>query len=707
MLAASALAVLLCAQGPEQEDRTQALWRLFQHSYELSTLVDCCSIILGVGIEYDPHVVSGEVAKVYMRGPVTAEAIWDFANRALAERELAAVQTPGSETLTVVPLDSAAQQARIEGYSLAGALAGYVKVLIPLEHVDPGELQEALQVVISEHGQLTPLPKTRSIAIADFRAHVEQGIRTVALLDGAPKGMRVEEVPLENAYPIAMVALLDSIRNAEKAAFGKTLQGTVVAHPGRRSVLILAPERSVVGLRDLVQRFDKKEALLTVNYATRRFGVAETAALVREVVEGGAEQGGARIVEDELTGTLVVTAGMSTHNEIGSLLERLESTELGPRQQIRSFPIKNRSVRELAELLEGLLEEGILDEVATPVGREAENVLQGPTALIHGSAPLAPLSSSDPTLDLTITADEGTNRLVSVGEGRVLDQLARLIETLDLPSSQVMVETLIVGLTESQVRILGVELQGRLSSGDTLYQLSSLFGLGSVEPASSASLPASAGSGFTGVVLNPGDFSAVVRALETLNEGRNLSIPKILVNNNQEATLGSVLQTPYISTNASQTVATTSLGGMLDAGTSVTIRPQIAEGDKLVLDYSVSVSSFVGESSDPALPPPRQENSLASIATIPDGYTVVVGGLDIETDAEATSQVPVLGDIPLVGRLFQSRTQSMTKSRFFVFIRCSVLRSPAFEDLRYLSGLELDQADLDNGWPTLEPRIIR
>ena len=63
------------------------------------------------------------------------------------------------------------------------------------------------------------------------------------------------------------------------------------------------------------------------------------------------------------------------------------------------------------------------------------------------------------------------------------------------------------------------------------------------------------------MVLSPGDFSVVLKALQTLNKGRTLSLPKVLVNNNQQATLDSVLQQPFVSVNASNTVATTSFGG--------------------------------------------------------------------------------------------------------------------------------------------------
>ena len=79
------------------------------------------------------------------------------------------------------------------------------------------------------------------------------------------------------------------------------------------------------------------------------------------------------------------------------------------------------------------------------------------------------------------------------------------------------------------------------------------------------------------------------------------------------------MDTPFLSTNATTTVATTSLGGTEDAGTQITVTPHIGEGDQLRLEYSVSISSFVGSPADPALPPPRQENKLEASASLPNG----------------------------------------------------------------------------------------
>lgn len=237
----------------------------------------------------------------------------------------------------------------------------------------------------------------------------------------------------------------------------------------------------------------------------------------------------------------------------------------------------------------------------------------------------------------------------------------------------------------------------------TAISLSSLFGLSS----GSGTTRTAAGIGGTALVLDPGDFAVVVRALETLNKGRSLSMPRMLAGNNKPATINSVIQQPFVSTNASDTVATTSFGGTQDAGTNVTITPTIAAGDHVVLDYRISISAFVGESSGPGIPPPRQQNSVGGSVTIPDGHTIAIGGLRLATAAKAKSQIPLLAQVPLLGEAFKNRSNSASESRFYVFIRANVLRHASFEDLKRLSGMRLEDAGLGDGLPVATPRMIR
>ena len=214
-------------------------------------------------------------------------------------------------------------------------------------------------------------------------------------------------------------------------------------------------------------------------------------------------------------------------------------------------------------------------------------------------------------------------------------------------------------------------------------------------------------TGGTGVVLEPGEFAALIAALNTLNEGRTLSMPSVLVANNQTADFNSVLQQPGVNLDITDAVSQQSFGGFEDAGTNISVDPQILAGDRLNLTYSVTLSSFVGESSSASAPPPRQQNQLSSAVTLPDGHTVALGGIELQTEAYAESGIPLISSIPWLGELFKTRSRSDSRTRFYVFIRANVHRDPMLERLRYASDQLVDELDLPDGWPEIEPRVIR
>jgi general secretion pathway protein D len=377
------------------------------------------------------------------------------------------------------------------------------------------------------------------------------------------------------------------------------------------------------------------------------------------------------------------------------------------------YSIRNRSALELAELLNRLSGTGYLSPLdpTTSQPPSLNAALPGPDSLSARTpaAPQgAPPSPSELRADhgrLFVNADEATNTLFASGDAGLIDKISALITTLDVMPPQVMLEVLILNLSDSDALDLGVEFRG-VSDEHTAVTLSNLFGLGLPVPGGGLQPPPSL-LGLTGIVLNPGDFSALVHALQVLNKGRALNIPKVLVNSNQRANLASVLQTPFLSTNVANVIATTTFGGTQDAGTTINVRPQIAEGDHLVLEYSIVLSTFVGLASAPSLPPPRQQNNLNSIATIPDGYTVALGGLETNSQTQASSRLPLLADLPLVGRLFRSTSSVSAHSRFYVFIRASILRSTDFQDLKFISDVDAHRADIDPRWPEVEPVVIR
>jgi type II secretory pathway component GspD/PulD (secretin) len=402
---------------------------------------------------------------------------------------------------------------------------------------------------------------------------------------------------------------------------------------------------------------------------------------------------------------------------LDQVFQLLKFLDAAPRttgsETFRVFSIRNRSALELAELLNRLSGTGYLSPLQpTPTEQSGLNPPPpGPDSLSAQGPPAA--QGTPPGMDamrvdqsrLIVNADEATNTLFASGDAGLIDKIAGLITTLDVMPPQVMLEVLILNLSDSDALDLGVEFRSVGDQG-TAFTLSSLFGLGTPLPGVGPQPPPNL-LGLTGTVLKPADFSALVHALQVLNKGRALNIPKILVNSNQRANLASVLQTPFLSTNVANVIATTTFGGTQDAGTTINVRPQIAEGDHLVLEYSIVLSTFVGPASAPSLPPPRQQNNLNSIATIPDGYTVALGGLETNSQTEGSSRLPLLADLPLLGRLFRSNTRVISHSRFYVFIRASILRSTDFQDLKFISDVDAHRADIDPRWPEVEPVLIR
>ncbi len=713
------------AEGPPQS--------VLSGEVDLARLVDFGAQRLGLKVDYEARTLQGLTVTLRLESAVTDDQIWNLASQLLAARGFTSVRAPGDGTLSIVKISEAAGMARIEPGGPVETPAGFVNVVLEVRHRQVKDLLAAITpLLLKPGGAATALGDQGRILISDLRPRVEQILGLMELLDAPGAQTIVRVIPSQFLAAPQLAAAVAAAATARNAIAPRPLAGKMVPGPDGDAVVLVAPEDELGQWTALIEQFDRRQAVESRSYVPRHFSVTEVGRLIEQTAREPGPQGAGerwRIVSDDLTGALIVTATPREHERIQALVERLDSVPVEARRPVRAFRIRNRDVKQIVEVLTRLIEAGVLEtgevEGAAPVAEPAVRQRTERDVLPPGARPLleepqqgqptpalrrgaagrgaqTPGQAGQPSL--VLTADEGTNTLIAVGEARRLDQLADLIRTLDQRQPQVMLEALVVALTEGDTLDLGVELESMTISGSTLISLASLFGLRT--PGVDTAEPLE-GTGGTALVLSPGDFRVLVRALQTINHGRSLNIPKVLVSNNQQASLDSVLQQPFLSTNASNTVATTSFGGTQDAGTTVTVTPQIAEADHLVLTYSLSLSAFVGESSDPALPPPRQQTTLQSVVTIPDGYTVAIGGLEVETAAEAVSQVPFIGDIPLVGELFKSKSKSLTRSRFYLFIQANILRQRGFEDLKYLSDQDVLATGVDDGWPHVEPRVIK
>jgi len=183
------------------------------------------------------------------------------------------------------------------------------------------------------------------------------------------------------------------------------------------------------------------------------------------------------------------------------------------------------------------------------------------------------------------------------------------------------------------------------------------------------------------------------------------SAPRILVNDNATGTLESVDQEPFASVNASQTVTTTSLGGFVDAGTTINVTPHVSEAGYVQLEFEVILNSFTAPASA-NLPPPRQTNRVLSEATVPDGYTVIVGGLNTSNNSKSVRGIPYLEKIPVIKYLFTDRFLSQSRNSLFVFLRPVILKEDKFEQLKFFSETDLFRATEPSNYPQSQPLLM-
>ncbi|MEM9167062.1 MAG: secretin N-terminal domain-containing protein [Planctomycetota bacterium] len=679
----------------------------------LSRVVDYAASRSGIVMTYDSSDLESISLTIRTPEPASTDVLWPLIHSSLHGNSLVIISSEASDFSYQIVQESDAYQLsalkQSNGRLDHDRITSYVKLRLSLESIAVDAVRSIADVSI---GQLSPGSQSgTSIEFSEATGDLFIGGRRdrVELFLGLLESVRaLDDQVIVKAHPVSkgsapeVIEAVQSIARARATLGARTTSGVLTAGTDDESVIVTAPEREIKFWRSIIQDVMQPARVYSDTYQIT--GVSP--ARLRDIFESALlasdpARDSLRAFANPLTDSLTVWTDDGGHALLAEIITDAQSPSQGTRRSLRSIPIRHRSAEQLAADLEVTL--------AALSGSTVNDLQAHRSSEDPGSSDAAfdvePTSSSpESATNQAISVDDETNSLLVIGTPLEIEQIRRLVADLDVPTTQVRLEVLLLSLTESQTLDLGIEIDKVEITDGTTIRLSSLFGIGL--QAGSSALPG-AGPGFTGVVLDPGDFSVLVQALETVNDGRILSMPSVLVSNNQSADFNSVLQQPVTSLNASDTVATTSFGGFEDAGTNISVAPQILAGDRLILNYSVTLSSFVGESSDPSTPPPRQQNQLSSAVTIPDGYTVALGGIELTTEGEGESRIPLLGSIPWLGELFKTRSISDSRTRFYVLIRANIYRDPMLERLRYASEALATDIGIPSDWPGVEPRIMR
>jgi general secretion pathway protein D len=488
------------------------------------------------------------------------------------------------------------------------------------------------------------------------------------------------------------------LRSVEAARLAETLKplvsaNAVVAATEGNALVVADYADNLRRIRDLISRLDQdRAAVVTVtlkNSAARE--MAEV--LNRLAAPGGAGSAGGvlNVISVESSNSLLLRGDAATVERMRLIAEdldlRAESTG-----DVRVIRLQHASADQLVPVLQQLVGQ---QPDAVPA---ADGVAQTAPAASAAGAVAAPAIAAAPGRPRAIVARyPGANAVIISGDPDTLKTLSEVVRQLDVRREQVLVEAIVVEISDQVARELGVQfaLGGRNGSrvpvGATNFGAGSAPGIlgltaavlardgGAGQAQGLQSLAATAGA-VAGIGGQSGDvlFGAILNAVKQDTGSNILSTPSVLTLDNEKATLLVGQEIPIttgeqlgigVSANPFRTVERKNVGVQLD------VRPQINAGGGVTLVLRQEVSAVAGTVSNTSNELILNKREIETTVLADDGDIIVLGGLLDQNERLSVQGVPGLSEIPGVGGLFRNKRREGGRTNLMVFIRPKIIRS--------------------------------
>jgi general secretion pathway protein D len=412
------------------------------------------------------------------------------------------------------------------------------------------------------------------------------------------------------------------------------------------------------------------------------------------------------IANTRLGAILVVTPQPSYLPRAQSWIKRLDTKVNGAEPQLHVYQVQNRSVTELAGVLQSMFADEMKvirprnvaprakqvnvnengepgttpaspGQANAPIPAAGGNDLKGLASMLNNepdvsmdptaNAPSTPGSDREPPLK--VVADQTKNSLLIMANDRDYPRVLRVIQSLDVVPSQVLIEAVIAEVTLNDDLQYGVQWQLQ-KNGTPTASFTSLAtgGVGSAFP------------GFN-YAFNAANIAATLSALNSLTHVNVISTPSLMVMDNKTARLQIGDQVPITTQTAtsvvtSQTAIVNSIT-MQDTGVILSVTPRINESGRVQLEIEQEVSSVVPTTSSTINSPTIQQRRVKTTVVVNDGEVLALGGMIQDTASKSSTQIPLLGDIPGLGAAFSNKDNSVQKTELIILITPRVVRDNA------------------------------
>jgi general secretion pathway protein D len=496
-------------------------------------------------------------------------------------------------------------------------------------------------------------------------------------------------------------------------------EGSVTANRAGNSIVIADFADNLRRVRELIRRMDSDNVMTRV-IALRNAGAREVATSLTTLGGGAQGQQTVSVVAIDSSNSVALRgdpAGVARFAAIIADLDRRAAAGA----EIRVVFLQHADAEKLVPVLQQLVGQPIASVAAQPSQNGAPQ-LPGTTArgdvAINNAITTSGGGNFGGTQKAIIARYEGANAVIISASSDMQRTLGEVIRQLDTRREQVLVEAIIVEIADTAARRLGVQFllgstDGSVPFAATNYSNAqpNILTVGSALLSNQLNRQtttvngnttvttngSSAGDQLTGAAVSQvlgaagglfgygtnlganGVFGTILNAVAQDNKSNILSTPSIVTLDNQEAKILVGQEVPVTTGQA--------LGGNFDnafrtvtrqnVGIQLEVKPQIGEGGAIKLFLRQEVSSIAGAVSNNDSDLILNKREIQTTVTCDDGQIIALGGLLDDNERRTIEKIPLLGDIPVLGELFRSRSKSRSKTNLMVFIRPTILRSAA------------------------------
>jgi len=505
---------------------------------------------------------------------------------------------------------------------------------------------------------------------------------------------------------VTQVIRLDNISAAKLIPVLRPLvpqQAHMAAYAPSNAIIISDIAANIERIQSIIERMDRS-AVQDTDILRLKYAVAEdVVSMLEKLTKSEAEQGGGSehevlMVPDSRTNSILVTGDEMQRARLRSLIGHLD-TPLEQSGNVKVIYLEYAQAKDIAEVLTRVMQN--IDRLDTSSGKPAK-----------------PAGNQS-----TIEADEGTNSLIITADPEQMAALEAVIHRLDIRRAQVLVEAIIVEMTVTDGQDLGLQwLFANTNSGfygsniNDINQAATLadsinpdnlnpdenFDMGALAAALAGTPGLSLGWGQVDHNLT---MTVILNALRKQQNANILSTPSLLTLDNQEAFITVGQEVPFITGSYTSTGSNEGASNPFQTierqsvGITLTVTPHVNEGNSVVLDIQQEVSNVLsgGQAAVNAADLITSERKIQTKVLASDGNVVVLGGLIESNVQDGQQKVPLLGDIPLLGRLFRNDSASVSKTNLLIFIRPTVIRDDSqlagatAEKYSYIRDQELER----------------